>query len=240
MNMSFRVIAAAGVVFSVTLTLGGCGSSSSSDATASSPTRSVATPASSEPGSSETASSEASLVKVGFGQQGEYVWSTALVKNESDNAGQTVTVHFNLKDANGKVVASGDQVSGFNWGGQEVPIATQIDVPKHVQIASVDATVDVEDDGIMPTSDDWGTVEGELVREYGDWQARFTVQNPTDQPLKGSALQVICVNAAGDIIGGSSAFPELIPASGVSVVETFGLYTDEKPASCTGYLTPWM
>jgi len=66
------------------------------------------------------------------------------------------------------------------------------------------------------------------------------VKNPTDKPLKGSALQIICVNATGDIIGGDAEFPELIPASGVTVVDSTNLYLSEKPASCTGYLTPWM
>jgi hypothetical protein len=151
-----------------------------------------------------------------------------------------VTVHFNLKDAKGKVVASGDQVSAFNWAGQAVPIGTQISAPQHVEIASVDATVDVEDDGIGTASDDWGTFKGNLYKDYGQWAARFTVKNPTDTPLKGSALQIICVNATGDIIGGDAEFPELIPASGVTVVDSTNLYLSEKPASCTGYLTPWM
>jgi hypothetical protein len=213
-----------------------CGSRSSSDVSASSPTNSTATP----PASKTTTGAKATIEKVGFGQQDEYVWTTALVKNETSDAGQTVTVHFNLKDAKGKVVASGDQVSAFNWAGQEVPIGTQISAPKHVEIASVDATVDVEDDGIGTPSDDWGTFKGNLYKDYGQWAARFTVKNPTDKPLKGSALQIICVSAKGDIIGGDAEFPELIPASGVTVVDSTNLYLNQKPKSCTGYLTPWM
>jgi hypothetical protein len=217
------------------LVLAACGSSTSSDVTASSPTKSV----SSSPTATQTPAGKATITKVGFGQQDEFVWTTALVKNETDAAGQTVTVHFNLKNANGTVVASGDQVSAFNWAGQEVPIATQVDVPRHAVIASVDATVDVEDDGIGTTSSDWGTFKGRLFRQYGDWGARFTVKNPTSEPLKNSSLQVICEDANGDLIGGDSEFPELIPPSGVAVVTSSNLYVDEKPASCTGYLTPW-
>jgi len=230
-----RLLGAAVLVPSF-LAFAACGSSSSSDVSASSPTKSAAEP----PASKTTTGAEATIQEVGFGQQDEYVWTTALVKNETSDAGQTVTVHFNLKDAKGKVVASGDQVSAFNWAGQAVPIGTQISAPQHVEIASVDATVDVEDDGIGTASDDWGTFKGNLYKDYGQWAARFTVKNPTDKPLKGSALQIICVNATGDIIGGDAEFPELIPASGVTVVDSTNLYLSEKPASCTGYLTPWM
>jgi hypothetical protein len=236
MTIAIPRLLGAAVLVPAFLAFAACGSSSSSDVSASSPTKSAAEP----PASKTTTGAEATIQEVGFGQQDEYVWTTALVKNETSDAGQTVTVHFNLKDAKGKVVASGDQVSAFNWAGQAVPIGTQISAPQHVEIASVDATVDVEDDGIGTASDDWGTFKGNLYKDYGQWAARFTVKNPTDTPLKGSALQIICVNATGDIIGGDAEFPELIPASGVTVVDSTNLYLSEKPASCTGYLTPWM
>jgi hypothetical protein len=239
MTRSIRSALGTAALVPAVLALAACGSTSSGVATGSSPTKNVSSsPVSNTTGDPATGD-KATVTKVGFGQQDEFVWASALVKNETDNSGQTVTVHFNLKNSKGKVVASGDQVSAFNWGGQEVPIATQISAPKHVEIASVDATVDVEDNGIGETSDDWGTFKGTLFQQYGQWQARFTVKNPTDKPLKSSALQVICVNAKGDIIGGDAEFPELIPASGVSIVESLNTYVNEKPASCTGYLTPW-
>lgn len=235
MTFATRRLVGAALSLPAVFALAACGSATSSDVSASSPTSNTASaPA------SKTARAKASIEKVGFGQQGEYVWATALVRNETSNAGQTVTVHFNLKNANGKVVASGDQVSAFNWPSQKVPIGTQVEAPKNVEIASVDATVDVEDNGIGTPSSNWGTFKGQLFKEYGQWQARFTVENPTEKPLKGSALQVICVNAKGDIIGGTAEFPQLIPASGVTVVKTLNTYVNQKPASCTGYLTPWM
>jgi hypothetical protein len=239
MTLSVRRALGTAALIPAVLALAGCGSSSSDVANGSSPTKSASSLPASNATGDNPAGAKATVTKVGFGQQDEYVWVSALVKNETDDAGQTVTVHFNLKNSKGKVVSSGDQVSAFNWGGQEVPIATQVSAPKHVEIASVDATVDVEDNGIGETSDDWGTFKGKLFQQYGQWQARFTVKNPTDKPLKNSALQVICVNRQGDIIGGDAEFPELIPASGVSVVESLNTYVSEKPASCTGYLTPW-
>jgi hypothetical protein len=239
MTLRTRILFGTVTLVPAVLALSSCGSASSDVASGSSPTKSVSSEPSSRSGDEKSRGAKATVTKVGFGQQDEYVWASALVKNETDDSGQTVTVHFNLKNSKGKVVASGDQVSAFNWAGQEVPIATQISAPKHVEIASVDATVDVEDDGIGETSDDWGTFKGKLFRQYGQWQARFTMKNPTDKALKSSALQIVCLNAKGDIIGGDAEFPELIPPSGVSVVESLNTYVNEKPASCIGYLTPW-
>lgn len=181
------------------------------------------------------------ILETGFGQSDDYAWVTALVRNNTDEAGQTVTVSFNALNTAGDVVATGSQVQSFNWSGQEVPVGTQIEIPGGEKVASVDATLLVEDDGTFDdlVSEDLGTFPGEIVKQYGDWSARFTVTNPTDELLDTIAFFTICHNEAGDIIGGNSDFPELIPASGEIVVEPLGLYLSEKPAECTGYLTPW-
>lgn len=195
--------------------------------------------AGSEPAEKDEA--KGAIVESGFGQQREYAYAVALVHNDSDRGGQTVTVSFNLKDAAGSIIASGSQVSAFNWGGQDVPVGTQIEVPKGQKAASVETTLLVEDEGTFDdnTSEDWGTFEGELVKKYGEWGARFLVKNPTDQPLDSAALQVIC-HAGGKVVGGTSEYPELIAADGEIMVETLSLLVADKPDSCTGYLTPWL
>lgn len=184
---------------------------------------------------------QATVVKAGFGQQDQYVWASALVHNNTKEAGQTVVVSFNLKDANGAVVATGSQTSAFNWADQTVPIATQIDVPNHAKVTSVEATVDIEDTNIGTKSEDWGSFDGAITRgEYGGWQATFHVKNPTAAMLKKPALQSVCMDDKGRIIGGSSDFPDLITPHGEIVVNEDNLYTDKRPATCTAYLTPWM
>lgn len=184
------------------------------------------------------------LIDSGFGAQHGYAWTIARVRNDDDHAGQTVTVNFNLRDQAGALVASGSQVSHFSWPGQVLPVATQIEVPKGVQAETVEATVLVEDEGTFDdeTSDDWGTFAGTIyMPEYSEsYGARFEVKNPTDEPLEGSSFQVVCTNKAGEIIGGSSEYPQLIPASGSVLVDVSSLYTVKKPAECTGYLAPWM
>lgn len=198
---------------------------------------------------SETASPDSAaapqgtVIESGFGQSNEYAWVMALVKNQSDHAGQTVTVNFNLKDSSGQLIASGSQVSAFNWVGQELPVATQVDLGKHVKAASIEATVLVEDEGTFDdevVDQDWGTFSGEIYQQYGSWGAKFVVKNPTDEPLDGSAVEVICHDATGKIIGGSSTYPDLIPPSGETMVDVSDLYTDVKPNDCIGYLHPWM
>ncbi len=192
---------------------------------------------------SETASPATdpwTLVDSGFGVQYGYAWMIARVQNDDDHAGQTVTVNFNLQDEAGALIASGSQMSHFSWPGQVLPVATQIEVPKGMQAETVEATVLVEDEGTFDdqTSDDWGTFSGTIyVPEYSEsYGARFEVENPTDQPLEGSSFQVVCTNKAGEIIGGAGEYPELIPASGNVLVDVSSLYTEKKPAECTGYL----
>lgn len=165
------------------------------------------------------------------------------MQNESDRAGQTVTVNFNVKDASGQLIASGSQVAAFNWVGQKVPIATHVDLGKHVKAASLEATVLVEDDGTFDdevVDQSWGTFPGKIYQQYGTWGAKFQVKNPTSEPLTGSAVEVICHDATGKIIGGSNAYPELIPPYGETLVDASSLYTDAKPHDCVGYLHPWM
>src|SRR6476659_4907341 len=61
--------------------------------------------------SSGDGAQKARLLESGFGQADQYAWVMALVKNESDHAGQTVTVNFNVKDTDGHLLASGSQVA---------------------------------------------------------------------------------------------------------------------------------
>lgn len=197
----------------------------------------------SESTSSEAAAPQGTILESGFGQSGQYAWVIALVQNESDHAGQTVTVNFNVKDASGHLIASGAQVAAFNWVGQKLPVATQVDLGRHAKAASLEATVLVEDEGTFDdevVDNDWGTFSGTLYQQYGSWGAKFEVKNPTSEPLTGSAVEVICHDASGKIIGGSSSYPELIPPSGETLVDVSDLYTDAKPNDCLGYLHPWM
>ncbi|MFC7725478.1 hypothetical protein ACFQW6_10190 [Nocardioides sp. GCM10028917] len=223
------------------LLLAGCGGGDA-DVTDSDSSDASETPAET---SEEAKVDDGTIVESGFGQQGQYAWVTALVRNDSDHGGQTVTVNFNVLDEAGELVASGSQVSSFSWADQEVPVATQVDLGKRVKAAKIEAAVLVEDEGTFEEYDPegWQTeIPGKVYQpEYSNtWGAKFTVANPSAEPLDGSALQVVCHDAAGNIIGGSSAYPELIPPSGKILVDVSSVYATQKPADCLGYHTPWM
>lgn len=184
---------------------------------------------------------QGAIIESGFGQEDgdEYVQVVALVENKSDHGGQTVTVNYNLKDASGKIVASASQVESFTGPGQQVAVQTQVSVDKGVKVASMDATLLVEDEDTFSTSD--VTFEPAVAQvkkdEYGGVTARYAVKNPTADPLKDLRIGVICKDKAGKVIGGGIEFPELVPPSGEILADT-DVNTSGVPASCTAYISP--
>jgi hypothetical protein len=178
-----------------------------------------------------------SLVSSGFGQKDEYVWVTSLVHNDSDKVGQTVTVQFNAKDAAGALVKSTSQVENFSRVGQDLAVGTQINAPKDVKIATVEATLLIEDHGAFSSEPfpEMKTTPVTVVADpYGGSTANFELSNPTDQPVKSPRLGIICYDAANTIIGGGMDFPNLVPPSGKVAVEAH-ILTTGTPASCKAF-----
>jgi hypothetical protein len=175
-----------------------------------------------------------SLVASGFGQKDEYLWVTSLVHNNSSTVGQTVTVEFNAKDAAGTLVKSATQVESFSRVGQDLAVGTQMDVPKGTKIATVEATMLIEDSGTFSSepAPEMKTTQVKVVADqYGGVTANFELSNPTDKPVKDPRLGVICYDTANKIIGGGSDFPTLVPPSGKVAVEAT-ILTTGKPSSC--------
>jgi len=134
------------------LALCGCGSSSSDTVETTDPQSGSSTSPTQDSGK------QGEIVESGFGQNGQYVWVTALVKNLSDHGGQTVTVSFNLMDKSGNVIDTESQVESFNIAGQQLAVGTQADVGKGKQVASIQPTLLVEDEDTFPETDtDLGT-----------------------------------------------------------------------------------
>src|SRR4051812_46894795 len=84
-------------------------------------------PALASSGSSD-AKSSGKLLASGFGQEGPYLWVTALVKNTSQDVGQFVTVQFNVLNQAGDIIASQSQVESFSRSGQTLVLGTQVDL----------------------------------------------------------------------------------------------------------------
>jgi hypothetical protein len=175
-----------------------------------------------------------SLVASGFGQDGRYVWATALVHNDSDKVGQTVIVAFSAEDASGQVIRSTDQVEAFSRLGQDLAVGTQLDVGDSTRIATVEATLVVADEGVFSATPFPELTTGPVEiapGTFGGWAANFELTNPTDRPLTIPRLGVVCHDSAGKIVGGGSSYPDFVPASGAAFVEC-RIITSGQPAGC--------
>lgn len=222
-------------VFTLLLTTGltGCGSDSDviDQDSSTSPSEAKAT--------DKPTKDQGTILESGFGQDGEYVWVTALVKNKSDHGGQTVTVSFNLKDATGKVIATETQVESFTGPGQRVGVGTQVSLDPGAKAESMDATLLVEDETTFEESDlEFDPVVAQVHKdEYGGVTARFPIKNPSSDPLQDLRIGIICKDKAGKIDGGGVEFPDLVPPSGEIVADSH-ILTSGVPASCTAYISP--
>ena len=197
-----------------------------------------------EKGNSATGSSEkgaakkvqGKILESGFGQDGQYVYPVTLVENTSDHGGQTVTVSWNFLDSAGKIVKTGSQVNSFNFARQTIAVTTQVDVAKGVEVASIEPTLLIEDDGTFEESEvDYGTADARIKKEYGSWQVSFPVKNPTSEPLKSPSIGVVCRDARGKINGAGFTFPDLVPPNGQISADS-DVTVSGKPASCKAYI----
>ncbi|MEG3635211.1 hypothetical protein [Micromonospora palythoicola] len=182
-----------------------------------------------------------SLLETGFGQSDTYVSLIAIVENTSDKVGQTVTVQFNVKDANDDLLVSESQVEHFSRVGQNFPVQTQAELPKGKKAAKVEVTLLIEDNGAFSPEPFPEIKTGRVTvvkSEYGDgFSAKVEVTNPQTEPLKSPKVDVVCYDTAKKIIGGSFTYPELIPPSGKAIAEVDLLVTG-KPASCVAFASP--
>jgi hypothetical protein len=183
----------------------------------------------------------ARLLKTGFGQSGEYAWVTSLVENQSEgNIGQFVTVQFNLLDSDGEILASTDQVEEFSRADEHLAVGTQVDIPDRGKVAKVEATMEVSDHPNVDAEPfpEITTGKVKVVKsEYGDLVGRLQVSNPTDKSLKSPRVGVICQDPKDRVIGGGSAYPELVPPSGKVLTEVT-LIASGTIERCDAYAGP--
>ncbi len=181
------------------------------------------------------------LVQAGFGQRDEYVWVTSIVEATGDDAvGKFVTVQFNVLDKSGEILGSTEQVEALTAKGQKVALGTQVDLPSSkVKAAKVEATVVVGNDaGDLPADFQVTATKVKIGKdEYGDVTATFQLANAGEAPAKDTRVGVVCMNKAGDIIGGTAEYPEVIPAKGRIRVDA-SVITTGVPATCEVYPGP--
>lgn len=222
---------AASMVLGFSLALSACGGSSDTVEKGDSAT------GSGEEGDSASGGAQGKILESGFGQDGQYVYPVTLVENTSDHAGQTVTVSWNFLDSAGEIVKSGSQVNSFNSTGQTIAVTTQVDVGKGVEVASIEPTLLIEDEGVFEETEvDFGTADATVKKgEYGGWTASFPVKNPTSEPLQSPSIGIVCRDAQGKINGAGFTFPDLVPPNGEITADS-DVTVSGKPNSCKAYI----
>lgn len=216
--------------------LSACGSASESGGQAAKTRTEPAAvaPTPTEPASTKTEAADlaetAEITEQGFGQSGGYAWVTAMVHNVG-SVGEFATVHFNLYDEAGTLIASGDQVESLVSEDGWTAIGTQVEVPGGQQAASVEATLAISDYGMagepLPAI-------GPVDASMGDPQITFVVKNETSENWENLRVGIICRDEAGSVAGGGSAYPALIPAGSESMVDGYVVISDAA-TSCTAY-----
>lgn len=190
-------------------------------------------------GSSESSTSGSDkalyVVESGFGQKDQYAWVTTLVHNDSAKPGDFVVANFNLKDASGTLIKSGNQTEQFYKQGQDLALGTQVEVPEGKKIASIDVTAATTGSS-MPVEGvaELGMGPLTLTESYGAFEGQFEVTNPSGDAVSGARIGVICEDSTGKINGGGSSFPDLVPPTGKVMAEV-RIIASAKPASCTAH-----
>ncbi|MDQ7993600.1 MAG: hypothetical protein REI45_13090, partial [Propionicimonas sp.] len=86
------------------------------------------------------------VVESGFGQRDEYVWVTAVVRDDGQAAGRFITANFNLLDASGEILESETQVEQMTWDGQELVLGTQVALDSaKTKVASIEVDTVISD-----------------------------------------------------------------------------------------------
>jgi hypothetical protein len=203
-------------------------------------------PAGSDGGSKNAGSGSADdapkveIVDSGFGQGEFTTQAMVIVTTDSEAAiGEFVTTSVNFLDAKGQILATAEQVESFNWVGQQLAMpVTPTDLDEKAKVASIEPSVSLSDYGMseeskapLPVLDSTEVKRG----QYGGFAASFALTNDTDAELKSPRVGVVCYDAAKRIIGGTSMYPEFVPAGKTIRIDAEPTVSG-KPTSCEAFV----
>ena len=163
-----------------------------------------------------------------------------IVTTDSEAAiGEFVTASVNFLDAKGQILATAEQVESFKWVGQELAMpVTPTDLDEKVEVASIEPSVSLSDHGMeeepkapLPVLDSTEVKKG----EYGGLISSFALTNDTAADLESPRVGVVCYDAARKIIGGTSTYPEFVPAGRTIRIDAEPTVSG-KPASCKAFV----
>lgn len=176
------------------------------------------------------AAGHAEVTESGMAVRDGYAWVAAMVEYKG-LTGEFATVLFNVYDAEDNLIASTEQVEELSTEGTTVPIGTQVEVPSGSTASRVEATVSVSDYGsrgeAMPVVDPIEAPAG---------NPQFTIENTTGEDWADPRIQIVCLNDAGEIVGGGSTYPSMIPAGGEFLVSDAYLITSDDATTCEAHV----
>lgn len=179
------------------------------------------------------------IVDSGFGQSKYSTQAMVVVTTDDESAiGESVTVSVNFLDAEGMILTTTEQIESFNWVGQELALpVSPYDLDEKAKVASIEVSASLSDYGSEAVQAPLPVLEStEVVKgQFSDWSAAFGFTNDTDQDLKNLRVGVVCYDAAGTIIGGTSTYPELAPA-GKTIRIASDPTVSAKPTSCKAFV----
>ncbi|MGP5578649.1 hypothetical protein [Corynebacterium flavescens] len=182
----------------------------------------------------------AKIHEAGFGQSDTA--AVAMVVAQADNpsaVGQFVTATVNFLNADGGIIATKQQVERFSWEGQEIALPVflfpegESEIP---HVTDIDASVAVSDysssEHVQPELPQIDAVS--IAPKNQGTSAAFEFTNHNEM-LDGLRVGAVCHNAAGDIVGGGSAYPNAIAADSKIRFEV-DMYQQEVADTCKAYL----
>lgn len=159
-----------------------------------------------------------------------YAWVTAMVEHEG-LTGEFATVLFNVYDEGDNLIASTEHVEELSTEGTTFPMGTQVEVPSGKTASRVEATVSVSDYGssieAMPVVD---PIEAPASNP------EFKIENTTGEDWADPRIQIVCLNDAGEIVGGSSAYPSMVPTGGEILVADEYMIMGDDATTCKAYV----
>ncbi|WP_177370998.1 hypothetical protein [Brachybacterium vulturis] len=179
---------------------------------------------------SVAAPGEIEVLESGIAVDGDYVWVSAVVRHEG-LTGEFATVLYNVYDDEDNLIVSQEQVEELGTEGATFPIGTQLEIPAGSAPARVEATVSVSDYG----SNSEARAGVAPIQASAD-DPQFLIQNTTDENWEDPRIQILCRDDAGEIAGGGSEYPNMIPAGGKFLLSDAHLITSDDAASCEAYV----
>lgn len=181
-----------------------------------------------------------SVIKTGFGADGYgSTEAVALVANPTANVVE-IQVNFAAYDAGGKVLDTESGAVVLVGSHDQQVLANDLSLPEHAKIDHVDAQVSVSDSEKDQHPSSRMKIASPQVRAqaYGGFTTTGTIDSTYVDTVTNVYVGAMCLNAAGQIIGGGDSFLDANVLGGGKTPVKVDVTTTKKPARCLVTATP--